>query len=174
MFQCIGLRFCAGGEHSKLLLLRLSDGDPLISRALCNASLKIADVLETQLPALAELRMPDAMVSCTVGSNDLVRSTRLGRTRRELTQLLETLPPSAVLATVPDKGSMAARVLNRHLRSEADRLGVAVADVAANLKTWRGHQAGDRFHPNDLGYGIWVDAFTSVFSSTSTASSSRS
>lgn len=127
---------------------------------LSRSGARIADVLEIQLPALAAVDDPLGLIICTVGSNDLVRSTRLGRAKRELSDLLEALPESAILATVPDRGSVAATLFNRHLRREADLLSIPVADVAAYLTTWRGHRAADRFHPNDQGYQIWVDAFS--------------
>ncbi len=122
----------------------------------------IADVLEIQLPALTASGVTPGLVVCTVGSNDLVRSVRFRRTGRALRQLIDLLPPQAVLATLPAKGSLAATAMNRRLRSEAALRGVAVADVAARLTTWRGNQAGDRFHPNDSGYRIWLDAFVAA------------
>ena len=143
---------------------RLLAGDgaepPVVN--LSRSGAKIADVLTEQLPALAEVPGQANTVICTVGSNDLVRSTRLGQTKRQMTALIHALPPTAILATVPDKGSVAAMLLNRHLRAEAARANLAIADVAANLTTWRGNRAGDRFHPNDRGYTAWVDAFSAA------------
>ncbi len=135
---------------------------------LSRSGAKIADVLQVQLPALAEVPGTSHLIVCTVGSNDLVRSTRLGRTKRDMTTLINTLPPAALLGTLPDKGSVATMMLNRHLRLEADRAGITVADVAANLTTWRGHRADDRFHPNDRGYGWWVEAVRTALASTIT------
>ena len=126
---------------------------------LSRSGAKIGDVIETQLPALAAADVSTMLVMCTVGSNDLVRSARMFRTRRELSRLLELLPQGAIFATVPARGSAAAKSLNRHLRREAERLSVPIADVDERLVTWRGNRAGDRFHPNDNGYQIWVEAF---------------
>lgn len=126
---------------------------------LSRSGAKIADVVETQLPALAAAAVTPMLVVCTVGSNDLVRSARPSRTGRDLLQLLDLLPPNAVMATVPARGSLAAKHLNRQVRREAERRSIAVADVDARLTSWRGNRAADRFHPNDSGYGIWVEAF---------------
>lgn len=119
----------------------------------------IEDVIDIQLPALAASGVTPAAVVCTVGSNDLVRSARLLRTRRSLGRLLDAVPVETVIATLPARGSLAAKGLNRCLRAEASARSLAVADVNAHLRTWRGHQATDRFHPNDAGYRCWTAAF---------------
>ena len=138
--------------------LAAGPGDvPIVN--LSRSGARLADVLGTQLPALAAVEQPVALVVCTVGSNDLVRSARLGRSRRRVAQLLQSLPNPSVMATVPARGSMAATMLNRTIRAEAGRLGVPVADVGAALDSWRGRRAGDRFHPNDEGYRVWLEAF---------------
>ena len=77
------------------------------------------------------------------------------------------------MATLPARGSLAAKSLNRRLRAEAARRSLPVADVDAGLRTWRGHQAGDRFHPNDSGYGIWVEAFRPHLPETNTPAGRR-
>jgi lysophospholipase L1-like esterase len=130
----------------------------------------IDDVTQVQLPALAASGVTGAVVVCTVGSNDLVRSVRLTRTRRSLAGLLDAVPAGTVMATLPARGSLAAKVVNRRLRVEAGQRGLVVADVNAHLRTWRGHQAADRFHPNDAGYRCWVDAFVAVLGDRTTTS----
>lgn len=172
--QGVGASQPALGYAGRLRELLAEGGalPPVIN--LSRSGAKIADVLQDQLPALAEVPGSSHLIVCTVGSNDLVRSTRLGRSRRDMTALINALPPAALLGTLPDRGSVAAMMLNRHLRSEAERAGITVADVAVNLTTWRGHRAGDRFHPNDRGYGLWVEAFRSVLASTMTTAGSDS
>ncbi|MEL6980855.1 MAG: SGNH/GDSL hydrolase family protein [Actinomycetota bacterium] len=122
----------------------------------------IADVLSIQLPALAAAEVAPLAVVCTVGSNDLVGSARLGRTRRALGQLVDAVPAGTVVAALPDRGSLAAKALNRHLRATAGSRGLVIAEVNDHLTTWRGHQAGDRFHPNDAGYRCWTAAFVAA------------
>ncbi len=127
---------------------------------LSRSGARIEDVVHTQLPALDNAQVEVAWVTCTVGSNDLVRSARWDRIRKSLSVLLEELPPQAVMATVPANGSVAAKSLNRHLRREAARFEVEVADVERALTTWRGRRASDLFHPNDDGYQLWADVMT--------------
>ena len=75
---------------------------------------------------------------------------------------MSRLPAGAVLATVPAKGSLMAKRVSKIIRAEAGRSGLVVADVDAHLPGWRGRSAGDRFHPNDLGYEAWFSAFAEV------------
>lgn len=127
---------------------------------LSRSGARLADVLETQLPALATV--PNSVIGgiCTVGSNDLVRSGRLRQTRRRFTAVLEALPIEILMATIPDAKSVTAKTMNRYLRSEANRLRRPLADVATALTSWKGLMAGDAFHPNDAGHQLWAKAIT--------------
>ena len=160
--QGIGASEPAAGYVGRLRRALAGDGGlgPVIN--LSRSGARIADVVAVQLPALDEVRrqLPVAAVVCTVGSNDLVRSPRLGRAVRDMGELLAAFPDNAIIATVPARGSMVAALFNRRLRSMAAANHLAVADVGAALTSWRGRQADDRFHPNDAGYDIWTDTFS--------------
>lgn len=123
---------------------------------------RIDDVLRVQLPALRALEGSVQLVTCTVGSNDFARGGTFSRVESSMHSLMSRLPAGAVLATLPAKGSIMAKRLNKTIRSEADRSDLVIADVDAHLPGWRGRSAGDRFHPNDLGYEAWFDAFAAV------------
>lgn len=138
-----------------------TNGQPPPVLNLSRSGATIEDVLDLQLPALGTAPVDARWVVCTVGSNDLVGSPRPMRARKSLTRLIEQLPGQAVVATLPARGSLLAKMVNSHIRSEAARLGVATADVDARLDSWRGRQAADRFHPNDAGYQLWAGAFMS-------------
>lgn len=126
---------------------------------LSRSGARLADVLDEQLPALAESGVRPAAVVCTVGSNDLLRELRFTTTKHRMSRLIEALPDDAVLATLPDAGSMLAKLLNHHLRREAASHGRVIADVAARLTSWKGLAASDQFHPNDAGHRLWCHAF---------------
>ncbi|MEM7275341.1 MAG: SGNH/GDSL hydrolase family protein [Actinomycetota bacterium] len=157
--QGVGAYHPTMGHVGRLQAALSTEGAPQPVLNLSRSGARIADVIDTQLPALATVDQEAALVVCTVGSNDLVRSFRLRRTRRELRRLLTALPPGAVMATVPDRGSLIAARFNRSLRAAVADHPVELADVAARLTTWRDRRAADRFHPNDLGYRLWVEAF---------------
>ncbi len=141
--------------------LSLRRGADVAVLNLSRSGARIDDVLEVQVPAYEwarEHRAPEVVTGiCTVGSNDLLRSGRLGRAKRAMSELIERLPEGVAMATVPDRGSVVAKRLNDHLRREAEREHRPVADVAAALTSWRGRVAGDRFHPNDRGHRLWAD-----------------
>jgi lysophospholipase L1-like esterase len=126
---------------------------------LSRSGARIDDVIRVQLPAFEAIERPVKLVTCTVGSNDLARGASLSKVERSMHSLMARLPAGAILATLPAKGSLMAKRLNRVIRAEAGRAGLVVADVDAHLPGWRGRSAGDRFHPNDLGYEAWFDAF---------------
>lgn len=129
---------------------------------LSRSGARIDDVIRVQLPALRAIQRPAQLVTCTVGSNDLVRGGSPWKVEKSMHSLMSQLPAGTVLATLPAKGSLLAKRLNRTIRAGAGHAGVVVADVDAHLPGWRGRSAGDRFHPNDLGYEAWFDAFAEV------------
>jgi len=154
-------------EHSWIHRLVLHESQQRRNRPariinLSRSGAKIDDVLHEQLPALRAIDHPVQLITCTVGSNDFARGSTFSKVESAMHSLMSRLPADAVLATLPAKGSIMAKRLNRTIRSEAPRSGVIVADVDAHLPGWRGRSAGDRFHPNDLGYESWFSAFAQV------------
>jgi lysophospholipase L1-like esterase len=120
---------------------------------------KINDVIVNQLPLLDLLPRDASLVTCTVGSNDLLRSLSIGAARRSIDLLISRLPHSTVIATVPDRGSLMAKKLNRAITASARDRGMRVARVNEHMTSWKGYVAGDGFHPNDNGYQRWATAF---------------
>lgn len=154
-------------EHSWIHRLVLHESQQRRNRParivnLSRSGAKIDDVLHIQLPALRAIEHPIQLITCTVGSNDFARGGSFSKVESALHSLMSRLPADAVLATLPAKGSIMAKRLNRTIRGEAGRSGLVVADVDAHLPGWRGRSAGDRFHPNDLGYESWFSAFADV------------
>jgi lysophospholipase L1-like esterase len=157
-------------EHSWLHRLVLHESQQRKNRParivnLSRSGARIEDVLEVQLPALRAIERPIQLVTCTVGSNDFARGASYSRVERSMRSLMSRLPSESVLATLPAKGSIMAKRLNKTIRSDAAQTRLRVADVDAHLPGWRGRSAGDRFHPNDLGYQSWFAAFADVTSS---------
>lgn len=151
-------------EHSWLHRLVLHESQQRSNRParivnLSRSGARIDDVLQIQLPALLAIDRPIQLVTCTVGSNDFARGGTFSKVERSMRSLMSRLPSESVLATLPAKGSIMAKRLNKTIRHEAARTGLSVADVDAHLPGWRGRSAGDRFHPNDLGYQSWFAAF---------------
>lgn len=115
------------------------------------------DVLADQVPRLAGLPTPD-LLSAVVGGNDLVR-TPLRSWLADISRLCAVLPPRAVVGTVP-RGfrERKARAANAYLAAEAERHGLALADVwACTGPPWRGKYV-DGLHPSEVGYRDWTEA----------------
>ncbi|MGI9600605.1 MAG: SGNH/GDSL hydrolase family protein [Acidimicrobiales bacterium] len=146
---------------------RLADEDrPHDIVNLARTGARIDDVLQRQLLVLNSLPRQPALVTCAVGSNDVMRVDSAFWVTRRMRSLLARLGRSdaqVVIATVPQgRNSIFARRLNDLIRTEAPRHGLAVADVARSLRgPWADKLANDRFHPNDDGYADWTTAFVS-------------
>lgn len=143
-------------------LLKEESASDIAVLNLSRSGARIDDVLSLQLPAFAATGIEPFAAVCTVGSNDLLRSLRLIKTAKKVHTLVKGLPEGSVIATVPAKGSMTAKLLNRLIKYEVGNQGAALADVGAALTSWRGHLAGDAFHPNDTGYKIWAREFATA------------
>jgi lysophospholipase L1-like esterase len=121
---------------------------------------RIRDVVAEQLPALAPLVDEAELVTCAAGANDLL-SLWFRPVPGALRALMSGLPPGAVIATLPQGlGRRRARRLNEIIRTEAPLRGLRIADVWARTgPPWKGKFAADDFHPNEVGYRDWCDAF---------------
>jgi lysophospholipase L1-like esterase len=122
---------------------------------------RAAGLLATQVPRLEALDVVPDLVTCAIGSNDIIRRTPLAQLERDLREILGRLPPGSVVATMP-AGLWRERVvaIDAIIRSSAAAGGLRVADVGARTgPPWDGKYAEDRFHPGALGYADWAAAF---------------
>lgn len=129
------------------------------------------DVLERQLPVLAELpeQPPVGLVTLMVGSNDLLRPSNRKLLPANYLQLLEALPRGSVVTTLPNP-SAAARRANAILQRVAGEHGLVVAELRdPRTSSWRGKLAADHFHPNELGYAAMADVLSDVLASAARA-----
>jgi len=145
-------------EHGYVHALASALDDlPIINLSRSGAT--TTDVLAVQLPALAALPLSPALVVCTIGNNDLLQLAAIRRAHANMRALVEELPTTTVIATMPAGASLMGKSLNRTIRKAAERRGLAVADVDRHLRPSRRLVAADRFHPNDDGYEVWRQQF---------------
>lgn len=115
----------------------------------------VADVVTTQLDAAAELTSaqgPPALVTCVIGSNDLIGRARRAALPDALEALLARVPEGSVIASQP-QGRPGTVDFNRRLDAAAARRGLLVAEFRDPRSVdWRGGISRDLFHPNDRGY----------------------
>lgn len=145
--------------------LALRDHRPWRVLNLSRSGAVIADVLDVQLPRLADLGglgWRPQLVTAVVGGNDL-RKTPLPVLLEQVPQLVAGVPDGAVLATMPKgiKVDKAVQV-NAVLRGLAAERGLPLVDLwTATGPPWKGKYA-DGLHPNAAGVSDWVRAFVPV------------
>lgn len=130
--------------------LRAVTGEPWRCVNLGRYGVKLAAVIETQLPRLHDWGQP-ALVTVGAGSNDVVWSRGLAPLLAGLERLLDALPAGAVVGTLPPGWVGKGLHANEWLRIEAAARSLRVAEVGVFPRPRR-MVAGDGLHPNDAGY----------------------
>ena len=164
------------------------------------AGARVADLPRSQVPrALEPLRSSGSdpflagadAVAIVIGSNDATHNTPPGGFRADLRATLEGVRAAAphariVLAGIPAfRGALRAieplifladqyaRLLRPIGRAEAQRIGAAYADLAAEVPDRiRGRTdvlSSDRFHPSAIGYAAWADVIAEALLEGSTS-----
>ena len=127
---------------------------------------RLREALATQVPQLASLD-PD-VVTVAIGANDIPTFNRV-RFDKELRQLLDALPPHAIIGEVPcfffGTAEKNARIANTLIHDAARERDLPVAPLYAATKRQGAARvtfnqaSADFFHPNDRGYSVWASAF---------------
>lgn len=149
------------GQLARRLAL---DGHDLRVLNLAATGAGVPDVLDQQLPALAELgSREDDLVTVLVGSNDLFGSrARRDRLPDGFAELVERVPAGSVVATLPQPSAASDRA-NTHVERAASAGRISMLDLrVSGPSSWRGRLASDFFHPNDAGYAAIATAFEPV------------
>jgi hypothetical protein len=137
-----------------------ADGRALRVVNLAVSGARTQDVLDAQLPALAELAARVAMpelVTLMIGSNDLISRRHRDGLPRRIDRILRQLPAGSVVTTLPNPTASAAQA-NAVVAHVARTRGLVVAELRDPRTTsWRGKLAADHFHPNDAGYAALTD-----------------
>jgi lysophospholipase L1-like esterase len=128
---------------------------------LSRAGAQAAHVLNDQLPLLEGLNVTPDLVTCGIGSNDIL-GTVPQKVHSNLRALIRRMPsPSVVMdLLLPDRfwgiGSLCSPYvagINRTIHAAAMERGLPVAELSRHVRPpWRGKLAPDLFHPNDRGY----------------------
>jgi lysophospholipase L1-like esterase len=134
---------------------------------LSRAGATIPEVLDRQLPTLAALPGPPDLVTCGVGTNDLLRLPP-PRIRVLAGSLIGALPDNAVMLDVPLPrgrwrigwfGVPYVARLNQALYAAAASRQLPVAYVSRHFTPpWAGKFGPDNFHPSATGYQDWSRA----------------
>ena len=137
-----------------------AEGRPHAVVNLSRSGARSRQVRYRQVPLLEKLGRVPALVTCGVGSNDVMRNPHPPVVAARIDELIGAVPAGTIISTLPTPSiNPPGRWVNRSIRRGAARRGLPVADIAPHLIMGRRGWAGDRFHPSDLGYGAWVEAY---------------
>lgn len=137
---------------------RLAGGHRMVNLSAYGA--RTVDVLERQWPAALALG-PIALVTCVIGSNDVVWGRHRAALPAAFARLVDTLPAGSLVSNLPNP-VRAAREVDELLRTRGAARGLRVADMRAARISWRGKLAPDHFHPNDAGYAAMADVLAAA------------
>ncbi len=129
---------------------------------LASSGARVEDVLDRQLPALAQLEslgIHPELVTVLIGSNDLVRRRYREHLPARFGELIRRLPEGAVVANLPNP-HQAATDIDAQIRRAVTQRGLRLADLRTpRTSGWKGKLAPDHFHPNALGYADLAETF---------------
>lgn len=137
-----------------------AEGRPHAIVNLSRSGARSRHVHHQQLPLLDRLHRSPTLITCGVGSNDLMRNPHPPSVSARVNELIDELPTHTIISTLPTPAvSPSGRWVNRSVQRTAERRGIRVADVVPHLVGGRHGWASDRFHPSNAGYGAWVEAY---------------
>jgi lysophospholipase L1-like esterase len=137
-----------------------AEGRPHAVVNLSRSGARAADVRHHQLKLLQHLHRSPSLITCGVGSNDLMRNPHPPSVSARVNELVDELPTHTIISTLPAPArDPSGRWVNRSVHRTASRRGIRVADVVPHLVSTRHGWAPDRFHPSDRGYDAWVEAY---------------
>lgn len=125
---------------------------------------KMNDYLREQAPQLKRIKAD--LVTIEIGANDIA-AFKTDRYRSDFKKVLASLPKGTYVANMPvfnsrpastDKAKQASRIVEEELRSYPDLHFVDLQKQTTEHQNIFGF-APDLFHPNNLSYKNWADAF---------------
>ena len=148
--------------------LEARDGEPWRVINLSITGGKLADVTNRQIPLIEELGLEPDLITCIIGSNDIIIPFGSTFARRDAHALVEAIPHGTLLARLG--GSPITR-----RKAGAINEVFEAAETKGRIKmfspwewpTWSGSWAKDRFHPNEQGYSFMADCVWSAITESS-------
>ena len=160
-----------GASYVALLAARLSEatGREVAVTNLSVSGAVSGDVVEHQLPQLADLPFTPDVVTLDIGANDVVYPGHGIETfSRSMRTIVDALPEGSFVADVPwfmipgldaQSRKLAARAVELVENSQHHLVAIHETSRAVGRLRYLRYTARDVFHPNDRGYASWADAF---------------
>lgn len=144
-----------GWTHLVLDRLRATTGEPWRIVNLSMSGGRFADVADRQVPVMNTMLAAPDLVTCVIGSNDLMWRRGTRGIYGDAEQAVEHLPAETWLSRLNGPGPRPGRLNEIFEQAEDDR-GLQLFNIW-NWPTGRNALAADYVHPNDLGYEYMAD-----------------
>jgi len=144
-----------GWVHTVRNRLRSLTGEPWRVVNLAMSGGRFLDVLDQQLPVLDNLLPTPDLVTCIIGSNDMMWRRGMEPALTEATRVAEALPEGTLLSRLGGPGKRP-----RAINSMFSRVGEERGLDLFSVWDWPGASgalAVDRIHPSNLGYDYMAD-----------------
>lgn len=144
-----------GWTHQVLHNLRTQTNEPWRIINLSMSGGRFLDVANHQVPVLTSLLDTPQLVTCVIGSNDLMWRRGLRGVTADAKRAVNSLPSGTLVSKLNGPGPRPRR-LNEIFEHGRDTLQHRLFNIW-NWPSGRGALATDRVHPSDLGYEYMAD-----------------
>lgn len=139
-----------GWTHTVLHRLRVATDEPWRLINLSMSGGRFLDVADRQVPVLNTMIEDPQLVTCVIGSNDLMWRRGIRGVAADANRAVDRIPDSAFVSRLNGPGPRP-QILNDIFRRGADTKNHQLFNIW-NWPSGRGALAADRVHPSDLGY----------------------
>jgi len=112
---------------------------------------RFLDVADRQVPVLNTMLDEPALITCVIGSNDLMWRRGIKGVNEDADRTIDRLPEGTFVSQLNGPGPRP-KMLNNIFQRGADTKGHQLFNIW-NWPSGRGALAADRVHPSDIGYG---------------------
>jgi len=139
-----------GWTHLVIDRLRAATGEPWRLVNLAMSGGRFRDVADRQIPVLRTMLGTPDLVTCVIGSNDLMWRRGTAAIHRDADDAMARIPAGTLVSRLSGPGSRPGRLNEIFERHAVDR-EFGLFDIW-NWPSGRNALAADYVHPNDLGY----------------------
>ena len=140
-----------GWTHEVLRRLRDRSGEPWRLINLSMSGGRFLDVADRQVPVLNTMLDTPQLITCVIGSNDLMWRRGVRGVTADADRTVDRLPNDTFLSKLNGPGPRPG-LLNDIFQRGADTKNLQLFNIW-NWPSGRGALAADRVHPSDVGYG---------------------
>ena len=144
-----------GWTHEVLRRLTTTTGEPWRLVNLAMSGGRFRDVADRQVPVLNTMLPTPQLITCVIGSNDLMWRRGSDGVVRDAKHCVDRIPDGAFVSRLNGFGPRPGLV-NEEFERGADTKNHQLFNIW-NWPSGRGALAADRIHPSDIGYGHMVE-----------------